>query len=48
VTSFKSDPRILELGDAFFDPVEPARFPKCVPRFLNDRWSERIGLDGLG
>jgi len=47
VTSFKSDPRILELGDAFFDPVEPARFPKCVPRFLNDRWSERIGLDGL-
>jgi serine/tyrosine/threonine adenylyltransferase len=45
VTSYKPDPRILELGDAFYDPVEPARFPKCQPRFLNERWSKRVGLD---
>jgi uncharacterized protein YdiU (UPF0061 family) len=43
--SYTPDPRILELGDAFYDAVEPARFPKCEPRFLNRRWAERIGLD---
>ena len=32
---YRPDPKILELGDAFYDPVEPARFPKAVPRFLN-------------
>ena len=45
MTSYASDPRILELGDAFYDPVEPARFPRCVPRFLNTRWAKRVGLD---
>ena len=39
------DPRLLELGDAFYDAVEPAPFPKCEPRFLNRRWADRIGLD---
>jgi protein adenylyltransferase len=48
VTSYKPDPRILELGDAFYDPVDPARFPKCEPRFLNQRWAERVGLDLAG
>jgi uncharacterized protein YdiU (UPF0061 family) len=43
--SYTPDPRILDLGDAFYDPVEPARFPKCEPRFLNRRWAQRIGLD---
>ena len=38
------DPKILELGPDFYDAVEPARFPKAVPRFLNQRWAERIGL----
>ena len=28
-----------------YDAVEPAKFPKCVPRFLNERWAERVGLD---
>ena len=43
--SYRADPRILDLGDAFYDPVEPAAFPSCEPRFLNRRWAERIGLD---
>jgi len=42
--SYTPDPRILELGDAFYDAVEPASFPKCEPRFLNRRWAERVGL----
>ena len=43
--SYRPDPKILELGDAFYDAVEPARFPTGIPRFLNRRWAERIGLD---
>jgi uncharacterized protein YdiU (UPF0061 family) len=35
---------LLTLGPDFYDPVEPAKFPQCIPRFLNDRWAERIGL----
>ena len=42
--SYRPDPKILELGEDFYDPVEPARFPKQIPRFLNVRWAERIGL----
>jgi serine/tyrosine/threonine adenylyltransferase len=42
---YRPDPRILSLGPDFYDPVEPARCPKCIPRFLNHRWSERVGLD---
>ena len=45
MADYRPDPKILELGPAFYDAVEPAAFPKCVPRFLNRRWSERIGLD---
>ncbi len=41
------DPRILELGSEFYDPVTPAAFPKAIPRFLNQRWAERIGLGDL-
>lgn len=39
---------ILELGEKFYDPVEAAKFPQCTPRFLNRRWAEQIGLQGLG
>ena len=35
------------LGDAFYDPVSPADFPKHILRFRNDRWAERVGLDTL-
>jgi uncharacterized protein YdiU (UPF0061 family) len=47
VQSCRPDPKILQLGDSFYDAVEPARFPKCVPRFVNSRWAERVGLGGL-
>ena len=40
-------PPILSLGDSFYDRVEAAPFPKLVPRFLNHRWAERVGLGGL-
>ena len=43
----RPDPRILELGPDFYDPVEPARFPKAIPRFLNRRWAARVGLGDL-
>jgi len=39
-----SDPIILTLGPDFYDVVQAAAFPKCIPRFLNQRWAERIGL----
>ena len=45
MTRYRPDPKILELGPAFFDPVEPGRFPSCTPRFHNLRWAERVGLD---
>lgn len=35
------------LGDGFADAVTPARFPKRVLRFRNQRWAERVGLDAL-
>jgi uncharacterized protein YdiU (UPF0061 family) len=45
--SYRPDPKILTLGDEFYDPVAPADFPGCTPRFLNHRWAERIGLGDL-
>ncbi len=36
-----------ELGEGFYDPVEPAAFPKLTVRFRNERWAKRVGLDGL-
>ena len=45
MTGYQPDPRLLRLGPDFYDAVEPARFPKCIPRFLNRRWAERIGLN---
>jgi uncharacterized protein YdiU (UPF0061 family) len=47
VSRYRPDPRILELGPDFYDRVEPARFPKCIPRFVNARWAERVGLGDL-
>ncbi|MBX3580484.1 MAG: YdiU family protein [Rhizobiaceae bacterium] len=35
------------LGEAFFDEVSPAEFPKHILRFRNDRWAQRVGLDTL-
>jgi uncharacterized protein YdiU (UPF0061 family) len=41
---YRPDPRILDLGPDFYDPVEPAHFPTAIPRFLNRRWAEQVGL----
>lgn len=35
------------LGDAFFDVVEPARFPTLTLRHRNQLWAERVGLGAL-
>jgi uncharacterized protein YdiU (UPF0061 family) len=35
------------LGDAFYDRVAAAEFPQAIPRYRNDRWAQRVGLDGL-
>ena len=35
---------ILDLGESFYDPVKPAEFPQAIPRFINHRWAERVGL----
>ncbi|MEO6248404.1 MAG: protein adenylyltransferase SelO family protein [Sphingomicrobium sp.] len=45
--AYRPDPRILELGEAFYDPVAPAAFPTHVERFRNARWADRIGLGDL-
>ncbi len=38
---------ILELGPGFYDPVAAAHFPEVIPRFLNHRWAERVGLGSV-
>lgn len=45
--AYTPDPRILGLGGEFYDLVKPAAFPKAVPRFLNRRWADRVGLSGV-
>jgi serine/tyrosine/threonine adenylyltransferase len=45
--AFTPQQAILELGDAFYDPVSPAAFPETRLRFRNDRAAAEVGLDGL-
>ena len=45
MTRYRPDPRILELGSNFYDPVEPAKFPKAISRFVNENWADRVGLE---
>jgi uncharacterized protein YdiU (UPF0061 family) len=45
--TYRPDPKILTLGDQFYDAAEPAAFPKCIPRFLNRSRADRIGLGDL-
>ena len=45
--SYRPDVRIKELGEAFYDRVEPAKFPECTPRFLNRRAAATVGLGNL-
>jgi uncharacterized protein YdiU (UPF0061 family) len=44
---YQSAPRLPTLGDALYDEVRPARFPRSQLRFRNERWAERIGLGDL-
>lgn len=45
--SYRPDPKILDLGDQFYDPVDAADFPSCTPRFLNRRSAATVGLAEL-
>ena len=44
---YRPAPRFETLGSTFYDEVVPARFPKLVARFRNQRWASRIGLGDL-
>ncbi|PSJ39570.1 protein adenylyltransferase SelO family protein [Allosphingosinicella deserti] len=46
-SSYRPATTILALGDAFYDPVEPALFPQTILRFRNQRWAEAVGLGVL-
>ena len=45
--SYRPDVKILELGEAFYDAVEAAKFPQCTPRFLNRKAAGMVGLGEL-
>ena len=45
--AYRPDPRLTNLGDEFYDPVQPADFPQTLLRHRNDRAASTIGLDGL-
>ncbi|MEW6273138.1 MAG: protein adenylyltransferase SelO [Thermodesulfobacteriota bacterium] len=45
--TYRPAPRILELGEGFYDAVAPARFPLHRLRFRNQRWAARVGLGDL-
>ncbi len=44
---YRPDPIILELGEAFYDAVAAADFPKTILRFRGDRHAAKIGLETL-
>ncbi|MBN8807768.1 MAG: YdiU family protein [Sphingomonas sp.] len=45
--AYRPETAILDLGDAFYDPVAAADFPQTILRFRNDRAAAEVGLDGL-
>jgi uncharacterized protein YdiU (UPF0061 family) len=45
--AYRPDPRFMQLGPEFADPVRPAAFPQAITRFRNQRWAGKIGLDTL-
>jgi serine/tyrosine/threonine adenylyltransferase len=47
MTQFIASKAHAALGDAFFDPVNPADFPQTILRHKDQRWAERIGLGTL-
>ena len=45
--AFSPSTRHADLGEAFYDPVRPADFPKAIIRHRDQAAAARIGLDGL-
>ncbi|QNA83482.1 YdiU family protein [Sphingomonas sp. So64.6b] len=45
--AYRPERAILDLGEAFYDPVMAADFPETRLRFRNDRAARQVGLDGL-
>jgi uncharacterized protein YdiU (UPF0061 family) len=45
--TYRPEPRHIELGDAFYDVVAPARFPEHRLRWRNQRAAAEVGLDQL-
>lgn len=45
--TYRADPRILELGPDFYDPVAAADFPRTELRYRNQRYADAIGLGDL-
>jgi len=45
---YRPETVILDLGDAFYDPVVAANFPETHLRFRNDRAAAEVGLGDLG
>lgn len=45
--SFRPSTSHAALGEGFFDPVEPARFPELTLRYRNQRAAAAVGLDHL-
>ena len=43
----KTAVRHAELGEGFYDPVEPARFPAHILRYRNQRAAASVGLGDL-
>jgi uncharacterized protein YdiU (UPF0061 family) len=43
-SAYRPETAILELGEAFYDPVDAADFPQAILRFRNDRWAKAVGL----
>ncbi len=45
--AYRPETRLLELGEAFYDPVEAADFPETILRYRNDRAAAEVGLETL-
>lgn len=45
MSEYCPDPKIVTLGNGFYDAVKPANFPLAVPRYLNRRAAASIALD---
>ncbi len=44
---YRPVPIIHEIGVNITNEVYAATFPECIPRYLNKRWSERVGLGAM-